>query len=385
MINQDLRLDSEGWVSRYESVNNLLKHLKRKTQSEASRQIYLATVNRFCNSLGIDPDTIVTWDKKKIEQAIQNFCDELKISPNTRNIYMSNLIMFFYANGFKVGKRPTLELESYHVPSRHRERPEYIPTQEEIEKMINVSGASLRNRLALLLIYTSGLRNSTARALRWQDLDLEGDEDKPLLIRVTSKMKEVVSDACKNLIPYYTFCSSECIRAFKRYREQAKSRYGDIQPGQIVFMSEGRLLSDEQRRFQPIDKSSFISIIRAAAKNAGIKDWKQVHPHCLRKAFETCMRNAGLDVKTQEFLMGHILAGSQDSYYDSSKTNELREKYSKITFFHTEDKKISDLQSQLYEAQEQIRCLKEENYNLGNSLRAQVKDVLKRINELENR
>jgi hypothetical protein len=58
-----------------------------------------------------------------------------------------------------------------------------------------------------------------------------------------------------------------------------------------------------------------------------------VHPHCLRKAFETALRDNGLDPKDQEFLMGHILPESQDTYYDKTKISELREKYAKIVFF----------------------------------------------------
>lgn len=45
------------------------------------------------------------------------------------------------------------------------------------------------------------------------------------------------------------------------------------------------------------------------------------------------MRNSGLDPKDQEFFMGHILPGSQDTYYDKTKIEEMRIKYLKIEFF----------------------------------------------------
>jgi site-specific recombinase XerD len=59
------------------------------------------------------------------------------------------------------------------------------------------------------------------------------------------------------------------------------------------------------------------------------------YPHCLRKAFERAVRNSGLDIKGQEFLIGHVLPSSQDTYYDKTKVEELREKYSQIRFFTT--------------------------------------------------
>jgi len=61
--------------------------------------------------------------------------------------------------------------------------------------------------------------------------------------------------------------------------------------------------------------------------------WEDVYSHCLRKAFESALRNAGLDLKDQEFLMGHILPRTQDPYYDYTKIEELRRKYMKIEFF----------------------------------------------------
>ncbi|MFQ5711658.1 MAG: hypothetical protein ACE5GD_07760 [Candidatus Geothermarchaeales archaeon] len=55
----------------------------------------------------------------------------------------------------------------------------------------------------------------------------------------------------------------------------------------------------------------------------------------MRPAYETALRNPRLDPKDQEFLMGHILPGSQDPYYDKSKIEELRSKYASVNFFPT--------------------------------------------------
>ena len=91
----------------------------------------------------------------------------------------------------------------------------------------------------------------------------------------------------------------------------------------------------EIRKHTPVKKRSLDEIVKRAAKMGGIAKWKDVYPHCLRKAFESALRNAGLDLKDQEFLMGHILPGVQDPYYDSTKAEELRTKYAKIGFFRT--------------------------------------------------
>ena len=57
----------------------------------------------------------------------------------------------------------------------------------------------------------------------------------------------------------------------------------------------------------------------------------------MRKSFENAVRNSGLDTKDQEFLMGHILPGAQDTYMDKTRIEEFRSKYEKIKFFQQSD------------------------------------------------
>jgi hypothetical protein len=57
----------------------------------------------------------------------------------------------------------------------------------------------------------------------------------------------------------------------------------------------------------------------------------------MRKAYETVLHSqlidgGNLDVKTQEFFMGHVLPGSQDPYFDRSKGERMRTQYSRLKF-----------------------------------------------------
>ena len=80
-------------------------------------------------------------------------------------------------------------------------------------------------------------------------------------------------------------------------------------------------------------KKSLEALVKRAARKAGLTNWKDVYPHCLRKAFEGALRNSGMHVKDQEFLMGHILPRVQDAYYDNTKVEELRRKFGQVVFF----------------------------------------------------
>jgi hypothetical protein len=91
-------------------------------------------------------------------------------------------------------------------------------------------------------------------------------------------------------------------------------------------------------------------IVKTEAWKAGIKEWKSVVPHCLRKTFESVLRSqladgGRLDLKTQEYFMGHILGGSMDTYFDKTKIDELRKEYAKLIFKPQQQAKVEVLES----------------------------------------
>ena len=151
-------------------------------------------------------------------------------------------------------------------------------------------------------------------------------------------MKEIGPDACKGMIPYYSFMSRETSQALVDHIEDRIGTYGEILPDEPLFISSSTNYPAELRRKTPIQKTTLGIAVKRAARKSGISDWKNVFPHCLRNAFESALRNNGIDVKDQEFLMGHILPGSQDVYYDSTKQDTLRDKYVEVDFFPKQER-----------------------------------------------
>jgi len=341
-------LKVHGWKSKYSSVQRLLDHLKRKTRSETSRVKYLQELHRFLRFIGVDnPDVLVGKTKREIEGAFQRFVD--KLADEGRSIrYINTLIadlkLFFKVNGFKNSKE--IEVERYYQPSRYRKKPEYIPTKEEIFRMADSCGSSisgLRDKAMILCMYGSGLRNSTIRALRYKDVKKELEEGRDvIMVPVYPEMKQVVPGACKGNIPYFTFFPKEAVEALRRYLEERKRIYGEIPDEAPLFHTEDTKVRRELRNLTPLSKDSLAKIVKAAARRAGIVEWKNVYPHCIRKASESFFRGKTttgipLDVKVQEFLMGHILPGSQDAYFDKTKVEELRRAYSTLIFREREE------------------------------------------------
>lgn len=327
-----------GWRSEYESVNLLLKHLWRKSRSEASRKAYLRQVYLLCSSKGLTPEELIKLPKKKIEEIVQDYADQYNDGRHSIR-YVNNIIHllkgFFKANGFKGTK--ALEIESQYMPSRYRKRPEYIPKKHEIYAMAD-SACSLRDRAIILTLYSSGLRNATLRAVLYKDVEEElkrGVDN--LMIPVYPEMKLIEPNACKNNIPYYTFTCEEATQAISLYLREREEKYGKIMPNEPLFASEYNQVPRENRNSKIMSPRQLQFIVKDAAKRAGIPQWRYVAPHCLRKAFETVLHSelidgGRLDPKIQEFFMGHILPGSEDVYFNKMDVERLRAEYAKLNF-----------------------------------------------------
>ena len=326
-------LKVNGWDSDYESIAKILRYYKRKIQSEGTRANVCQILKSFCVFAGKNPDEIVGLGVEDASRLVQDYVGSLAergISIRYVNGSMAFLKTFFKVNGFKEGK--SLQVERHYQPPRYRKTGEYIPTSAEIYNMSLASG-SARNKAVILTLYTSGLRNSTLRALLYRDIVDEIEKGaKVIRLPVYPEMKKIDAGACKGNIPYYSFMSAEAADAVREYfAERIKPIEGD----EPLFASESTNVPREVGRHTPLMKKSLEAMVKRAARKAGLKRWQDVRPHCLRKAFEYALLNGGLDPKDQEFLMGHILPRTQDPYYDSSKVEDLRAKYQRIDFFRT--------------------------------------------------
>jgi integrase len=348
----EVYLKVSGWVSEYQSVNTLLRHLKhKKTGSEASRKIYCYVLYLLCHYTKKLPDDLVGMKKRDIESLIEDFGYHKKESgwsARTLNTLLANLKTFFKTNGFKGDKE--LEVEYFYAHPRARTRHEYIPTLEEALKMADCAG-SLRNRAIILFLVSTGLRNSTLRAISYGDVkeELEKGEEN-IQIKVHSGMKKRVPSACKGNVEYVTFTSREANEALRLYLKDRQSTFAEIHDQDPLFSSECNRLPRKERNSKPLSDRQLQYLVKMAARRAGLKEWKAVTPHCLRKTHESVLRSrltdgSRLGMKTQIYLMGHVLPGAMDTYYDKSKIGELRKEYSKLMFTPRDEKLTKALEA----------------------------------------
>lgn len=326
-------LKVKGWASEYESVDKYLNHFKRKTRSEGTKELACDLLMRFCRFAGKEPDRLIELGVAEASKLVQNYVDSLADkgqSIRTVNVTLTFLKTFFKLNGFKADRQ--IDVERFFQPSRYRKESEYVPVADEIYRMAYSAG-STKNKAMILCLYTSGLRNSTLRALRFGDVAEELKTLDVVKVSVYPEMKQIDPRACKGNIPYYSFFSKEAVNTLNDYLDERTRESGKIDDQEPLFASTSTNVPLEVRRSTPVKRNTLDLVVRRAARKGGITRWREVHPHCLRKAFESALRNAGLDPKDQEFLMGHILPGSQDAYYDSTKVEYLRNKYAQVVFF----------------------------------------------------
>jgi integrase len=339
-------IGEDGWSSSFPSVDLVLSHLKRQSRSVSSRNCYCYVVWVLCSKLKVNPEELILRARENLDtlaSSVQRMADEYNDAGSVR---YANHIIHLAKTFFRVNKLE-LDVHGYFQSTRSRKRPEYVPSLQEALKIADVVG-NLRDRLIILLLTYAGLRNSTLRALAYsenypdlllQDFTLKKEFEKRktcLVIIVHEIMKLRVPNAAKNRVFYYTFASPIATDCLYLYLQEMERKYGPLQDDFLIFHTSNRKIPLWQRLKTPISCRELELIVEKAARRADIKNWKYVYPHCLRKTYEGFLRNQSddvrLDEKEREFLFGHTLPGSQDTYFDKTKIEEMRAKYAKMNF-----------------------------------------------------
>lgn len=336
-----ISVDQNGkWTSSFRSVNNVLNYLQtRKINSLGTKRLHCYQIYRFSTYFQANPDRLVKSSLAKVEARIREFCD-LIAGPERRaryaNSYRSSLITFFRENGFRKERGRAIIVEPIRCGPRTRRRPEREITVEEAIRMASAPGVGHRDRAVILTLATTGLRNSTLRALKFGDVrkELEQNRDN-LLLDVREDMKNRVPNACKGLIPYFVFTHKKATEAIRSWQEWREEHFGATPDDAPLFSSGFNLVPGTTRNLKLMSLGGLRNIVRDSAKKAGLENWQHASPQGLRRTFESFLRNqparVRLDTKDQEFLFGHVLPGTQDAYYRANgKIEELRGKVSKL-------------------------------------------------------
>lgn len=194
---------------------------------------------------------------------------------------------FLLAEGV-VDVDPTERLDT---PRIGRRLPDFL-SLEEVERLLEAPDESSpkvwRDRAILEVLYATGVRVSELVGLMLSDLEL--DEG---FARVFGKGGK------ERIVPI----GGPARRALGRYLR-------DVRPGLDRGAGQGRVFLNARGR--PIRRESVWSIVRDAARRAGIR--RKVSPHTLRHSFATHLVEGGADLAAVQELLGHVDIGTTQIY-----------------------------------------------------------------------
>ena len=180
------------------------------------------------------------------------------------------------------------------TPKQEKRLPEFL-YREEVERLLNMPDGGtplgLRDRAALEMLYSSGLRNSEIVGLQVSSIDFElgyvrvmGKGRKERIVPVGGPALDAVSEYLRSGYP------------------ELKAR-GQACPAGTLFLTKGG---------NPLSARSLRRIVKGYARKAGIG--RAVTPHTLRHTFATHLLEGGADLRAVQELLGHANVSTTQIY-----------------------------------------------------------------------
>jgi integrase len=348
------------YLTEFTSLNKSIEYLlKERSGSESSIKNHKFYVMHFAKYALRTPDELVEMAKDQLEKSIKEFLYQYK-NKKTASSILQTIKTFFRKNG-----RGDLEYPQFYIPSRTEIKTLPI-SLEHAYKMVRFA-PSPQVRFMILLLISSGLRVSTALALRFgvietndpylRDYTILKEIDKKvenIVIIVFPKMKELVKNACKCNIPYFVFMSRDAVLALKDYMT---SMAGVIENDDVLFPK-----IDKKRTYKkvPMSTNAVNKMLKKIARKAEIPHWERITVKSFRALFENLIKDqakeVGLEKEDREFLMGHVLPKPVENYYCPDKIEKLRKIYRGLRFnpefdgeIYTDLKHVTDFFNISYE------------------------------------
>jgi len=349
----------DEWIEQHPDVEAWLRD-----RPDNTRRIFARELKTFCDELAISPEEWRNLDKFVARDMAWKFVStKVKSNPSVAMTVMAAL-KSFYRN--KNGEALPFDSERggkhyFHMVSK-KAALEHIPNKTETYQIIDMA-SSLRDKAIMHFLFASGCRVNVVQHLKLKDVEDQLDKD-TIALKITGELDHKLRS--RDIPFYYTFLNGEGVATLKRYVALAhKERKLDAP----LFSTSGQ---------EAISQSYVLRIVKNCCRKAGL-DPKTIWTHSLRKAFRKIVRQADIDDDDKEMMMGHVLKGSRQSYFDNKDLEVILAAYQKCNFSREIPKsEVTKLRAQL-EA-EQSRSASFEGR--VNNLEVQLASLTKALKEL---
>jgi integrase len=298
---------------------------------------FATNLMNFCEAVGVEPEQWRRMDKFKARDLAWSYVeplikDRLSVAKQTmvalkswfRNLN-GELLPLDSGRGGKHNIRYVQKKAAY----------EHVPSKEEVYRIVDMA-SSLRDKAMLLILFQAGLRVNALCSLKYGDVADQLGKD-TIILKITRDIDEKLRGSS---IPFYfTFINGEGAVTLRQYC-QLKHEQSDFD----------RPLFYTRNKKAVVDRWVW-RIVKRCVKEAGF-DPKTMWTHSFRKAFRKIVRQTNIDDDDKEQLMGHVIKGSRQAYYDRKDVDLIKKAYQKCNFAReVPEGEVTKLRKQLEDEQ----------------------------------
>jgi len=305
----------QAFMQQFPQVSEWLKDRPISTQIK-----YGSALKHFCDSANISPIEFQDLKQKTARDLAWSYIKEFKGAYPAKATSDLAALRSFYR--FKDGETLPFDARKggkhYIQLYRKKAKFEKIPNKAEVYRIIDAA-TGLRDRAMFLLLFQSGCRLNVLLHLKVGHVrnQLYPNIQVPFRLKITDELD--VKLRGYGLSYYWTFLAGEAVQALRQHCDMFHKNSSDED---FLFLSKtGRQL----------DKVHIWRTFKRIVRRSGF-DPKTLWVHSLRKAFRKVVRTSPIDPDFAEAMMGHLLTGSRENYFDRHDIDQLAEEYMKINF-----------------------------------------------------
>jgi len=300
------------FVQEHPQVKEWLRNRPLNTQRK-----FAGKLQEFCEAVNLEPEEWRSLDKFEARDLAWKYA----VTKLPDHSMVASGILLALKSWYRNKNGEQLPFDSgrggkhyIHIRSK-KAALEHIPSKQEVFQIVDMT-SSLRDKAMLLFLFQTGVRVNVLQHLKYGDV---ADQlAKPTLtLKITGQLDYKLRS--RDIPFYYTFLNGEGAETLKQYCRVKHKRGIHTHP---LFTTRSR---------KAISQSYILKIVKMCVGRAGF-DPATMWTHTLRKSFRKIVRQANIDDDDKEQLMGHVLPGSREAYYDKKDTLLIAKAYQKCNF-----------------------------------------------------